>query len=125
MAAAGNSHKFKDWLLSEMHRRGWSQSDLARSADLNRAVINTLLSGQSTPRPATLAALARAFKIPVERVFRISGLLPEIPESESLIEEVNFQLRQLRSPQRRATALILIKALISEEQQEKGKKQEL
>ncbi len=122
MAAAGNSHKFKDWLLNEMDRRGWSQSDLARSADLNRAVINKLLSGQSMPRPSTLAALARAFKIPIERVFRISGLLPEIPESESLIEEVNYHFRQLQSPQRRATALMLIKALISEEQQEQGKR---
>ena len=122
MAAAGNSHKFKDWLLKEMGKRGWSQSDLARSADLNRAVINKLLSGQSTPRPSTLAALARAFKIPIERLYRISGLLPEIPESESLLEEMNFHFRQLRSPQRRATALMLIKALISEEQQEQGKR---
>jgi transcriptional regulator with XRE-family HTH domain len=122
MAAAGNSHKFKDWLLKEMDKRGWSQSDLARSADLNRAVINKLLSGQSTPRPSTLAALARAFKIPIERLYRISGLLPEIPESESLLEEVNYHFRQIQSPQRRATALNLIKALISEEQQEQGKR---
>jgi transcriptional regulator with XRE-family HTH domain len=122
MAAAGHSHKFKDWLLHEMDKRGWSQSDLARSADLNRAVIHKLLNGQSTPRPATLAALARAFRIPIERIFRIAGLLPEIPESESLIEEVNYQFRQLRSPQRKATALMLIKALISEEQQEQTKK---
>jgi transcriptional regulator with XRE-family HTH domain len=122
MAAAGNSHKFKDWLLKEMDKRGWSQSDLARSADLNRAVINKLLSGQSTPRPSTLAALARAFKIPIERLYRISGLLPEIPESESLLEEVNYHFRQIQSPQRRATALMLIKALISEEQQEQGKR---
>ena len=122
MAAAGNSHKFKDWLLNEMDKRGWSQSDLARSADLNRAVIHKLLNGQSTPRPATLAALARAFRVPIEPIFRIAGLLPEIPESESLIEEVNYQFRQLRSPQRKATALMLIKALISEEQQEQSKK---
>ena len=120
--AAGNSHKFKDWLLNEMDKRGWSQSDLARSADLNRAVIHKLLNGQSTPRPATLAALARAFRIPIERIFRMAGLLPEIPESDSLNEEVNYQFRQLRSPQRKATAIMLIKALISEEQQEQSKK---
>src|SRR6266508_3337793 len=122
MAAAGNSHKFRDWLLNEMDKRGWSQSDLARSADLNRAVINKLLNGQSIPRPSTLAALARAFKIPVELIYRVSGLLPEIPESESLIEEFNYHLRLLQSPKRRATALILIKALIAEEEQEQGKK---
>jgi transcriptional regulator with XRE-family HTH domain len=122
MAAVGNSLKLKDWLLYEMDRRGWSQSDLARSADLNRAVIHKLLSGQTTPRPATLAALARAFKVPVERLYRLCGFLPDISESESLTEEFNYHLRQLQSPRRRATALILIKALISEEEQEQSKK---
>ena len=122
MAAVGDSLKLKDWLLHEMDRRGWSQSDLARSADLNRAVIHKLLSGQTTPRPATLAALARAFKVPVERLYRVCGLLPEIPEPEGLIEEVNYHLRILQSPRRRAIILTLIKVLISEEEQEQGKK---
>ena len=122
MAAVGDSLKFKNWLTEELNKRGWSQSDLARSANLNRAVINKLLNGHSTARPATLEAVARAFRVPVEHVYRISGLLPEIPESESWIEEVNYHFRQLQSPQRRATALMLIKALISEEEQERTRK---
>lgn len=122
MASVGNHQKFKEWLLDEMDKRGWSQADLARSADLNRAVINKLLNGHANPRPATLEAIARALKNPVESVFRIAGLLPELPESDRYMEEVTYHLKQIRSPRRKATALRLIKALISEEEEEHHKK---
>lgn len=118
MASVGKNHRFKDWLLKEMGNRGWSQSDLARSASLNRAVINKLLNGPTTPRPATLEAIARALKLPVEGVYRMAGLLPEIPEHDSFVEEVTHHARQLRTPHRKSTALLLLKALASEEERE-------
>jgi len=114
----GNNHKFKEWLLEEMGKREWSQADLARYADLNRAVINKLLNGQSTPRPATLESIARAFKTPVEKVYRIAGLLPEVPEAEGFIEEIIHNIKRIQNPKRKSTALLLIKALIVEEEEE-------
>ena len=120
--SVGKNHKFNDWLIKEMNRRGWSQSDLARSSELNRAVINKLLNGQTLPRPSTLEAIARAFRVPVEQVYRMTGLLPEIPESESYLEEVVHHIRQIQDPQRKATLLLLIKALNSEEEQERKRK---
>ncbi len=122
MAAVGKDHKFNDWLLREMSKRGWSQSDLARSSELNRAVINKLLNGQSLPRPSTLEAISRALKVPVEQVFRVAGLLPDIPETDGYLEEVIHHIRQIQDPQRKATLLLLIKALYSEEEQEKKRK---
>jgi transcriptional regulator with XRE-family HTH domain len=122
MASVGKNHKFNDWLIKEMNKRGWSQSDLARSSDLNRAVINKLLNGQTLPRPTTLEAIARAFKVPVEQVFRMAGILPEIPENESYLEEAIHHIRQIQDPQRKATLLLLIKALFSEEEQERRRK---
>ena len=122
MTPVGNNHRFKDWLLIELGNRGWSQADLARSARINRAVINKLLNGQSSPSPSTLEAIARAFKLPVESVYRIAGLLPNIPETESFIEEAMHLIGQINSPQRQATALLLIKALVSEEEQESNKR---
>lgn len=121
MVSVGKNHRFKEWLLKELGRRGWSQSDLARSADLNRAVINKLLNGQSTPSPSTLADIARAFKMPVESVFRTAGLLPNIPESDSFVEESLHLLSQIKNPQRQATTISLIKALVSEEDRENRK----
>ena len=121
MSSVGNHRKFKDWLLREMSKREWSQADLARAAKLNRAVINKLLNGQSTPRPTTLESIARAFKIPVEGIFRIAGLLPELTEPEGFLEEAIHHIKQIQSPRRRATALTLIKALISDETEEEEK----
>lgn len=121
MATVGKHNKLKNWLLQEMGKREWSQADLARYAELNRAVINKLLNGRpSTPRPATLEAIARAFKMPVERVYRIAGLLPEVTESEEFIEEALHNLNQIKDPKRKTTALTLIKALIAEEQSGKS-----
>jgi len=122
MTPVGNNHRFKDWLLIELGNRGWSQADLARSARINRAVINKLLNGQSSPSPSTLEAIARAFKLPVESVYRIAGLLPNIPEAESFIEQAMHLVGQIKSPQRQATALLLIKALVSEEEQDRNKR---
>jgi transcriptional regulator with XRE-family HTH domain len=122
MAAVGKNHKFNDWLVREMSKRGWSQSDLARASDLNRAVINKLLNGQTLPRPSTLEAIARAFKVPVEQVFRVAGLLPEVPENDGYLEEVIHHIRQIQDPQRKATLLLLIKALYSEEEQDRKRK---
>ena len=64
MFLVGQSLHFAEWLQAEMDKRGWSQSDCARGADLNRAVINKLLNGKSKPQPATLVALARGLQNP-------------------------------------------------------------
>lgn len=121
-STVGKNHKFNDWLMREMSKRGWSQSDLARSSELNRAVINKLLNGQTVPRPQTIEAIAHALKLPTEQAYRIAGLLPDIPENESYIEEIVHLIRKIQSPQRKATALMLIKALASEEEQEQSQK---
>ncbi len=118
----GTNHKLKQWLLDEMVRREITQADLARLANLNRAVINKLLNGQSNPRPATLESIARAFKIPVESVYRRAGLLPDIPDVDSYIDEITHVARQIQSPQRRSTILLFIRALADEEKQENNRK---
>ncbi len=79
MSAVGEKMYFSEWLQAEINKRGWSQSDLARSADLNRAVINKLLNGKSHPQPATLIAISRALRIPIEITYRAAGLLPVNP----------------------------------------------
>ena len=109
-----------------MDKRGWSQSDLARSADLNRAVINKLLNGKSHPQPATLEAISRALRIPIEITYRAAGLLPTTPDHDDAVEEAIHVLKRIRSSQRKATAIALLKALINEEENDqrpdKGKR---
>src|SRR5678816_3789642 len=121
MFSVGQDLRFSEWLQSELDRRGWSQSDCARSANLNRAVINKLLNGKSRPQPSTLAAIARAFKIPVETAFRAAGLLPPNPDHDDSSQELMYIFQSIQSPQRKATAIMLLKALVTEEENEKRK----
>lgn len=118
MSVVGTRIDFSAWLQTEMNKRGWSQSDLARSADLNRAVINKLLNGKSHPQPTTLEAISRAFKIPIESTYRAAGLLPVSPENDETIEEAIHVLKSIRSAHRKTTAVALLKALITEEENE-------
>jgi transcriptional regulator with XRE-family HTH domain len=119
MTNVGQRIYFSEWLQAEMNKRGWSQSDLARYADLNRAVINKLLNGKSHPQPPTLEAISRALKLPIEITYRAAGLLPSNPENDDAIDEAIHVLKSIQSAQRRATAIALLKALINEEENEK------
>ena len=118
MAIVGEKISFSEWLQKEMNKRGWSQSDLARAADLNRAVINKLLNGKSHPQPSTLEAISRALKIPVESTYRAAGLLPSNSDTDETLEEAIYVLKNIHSAQRKATAVNLLKALIAEEENE-------
>jgi transcriptional regulator with XRE-family HTH domain len=118
MSSVGEKIYFSEWLQAEMNKRGLSQSDLARAADLNRAVINKLLNGKSHPQPATLEAISRALKLPIETTYRAAGLLPANSSSDDTLEEAIYVLKNIHSPQRKATAVTLLKALIAEEENE-------
>lgn len=122
MFAVGQRIHFSEWLQAEMDKRGWSQSDLARYADLNRAVINKLLNGKSHPQPPTLESISRAFKIPIEIAYRAAGLLPASPENDDAIEEAIHVLKQIRNSERKATAIALLRVLIEEESEQKQNK---
>jgi transcriptional regulator with XRE-family HTH domain len=114
----GQSLRFAEWLQIEMNKRGWSQSDFARACDLNRAVINKLLNGKCKPQPATLMAIARGLRIPMETAYRAAGLLPVSDESDEPVHELIYIFKSIQSPQRRSTALMLLKALVAEEENE-------
>ncbi len=119
MFSVGQNDYFSQWLQAEMDKRDWSQSDCARAADLNRAVINKLLNGKCKPQPSTLVAIARAFKIPVEIAYRAAGLLPSSTDHDDTIEQITYIFNSIQSPQRRSTAIMLLKALVTEEENER------
>ena len=108
--------RFTEWLETEIRKRGWSQSECARACDLNRAVINKLLNGKCKPQPVTLMAIARGFKIPVETAYRAAGLLPPSNHDDDVTRELIHIFKSLQSPQRRSTAIMLLKALVAEEE---------
>ena len=103
-------NKFAEWVQTELDKRHWSQSDLARSAGLSRAVINKLLNGKTYPQPETLQAIARAFKLPIEMAYSIAGLLPERTKADKSEAEITHKLKLIKNAQRRETALRLLDA---------------
>jgi transcriptional regulator with XRE-family HTH domain len=116
MFSVGQTLRFTEWLETEIRKRGWSQSECARACDLNRAVINKLLNGKCKPQPVTLIAIARGFKIPVETAYRAAGLLPPSNHDDDVTRELIHIFKSLQSPQRRSTAIMLLKALVAEEE---------
>ena len=119
MFSVGQTMRFTEWLETEISRRGWSQSECARACELNRAVINKLLNGKCRPQPVTLMAIARGFKIPVETAYRAAGLLPPGNHEDDTTQELIHIFKSLQSPQRRSTAIMLLKALVAEEENQK------
>ena len=116
MFSVGQTMRFTEWLEMQIRNRGWSQSECARACDLNRAVINKLLNGKCKPQPTTLMAIARGFKIPVETVYRAAGLLPPGNHDDDANQELIHLFKSIQSPQRRSTAIMLLKALVAEEE---------
>lgn len=119
MSVVGHHLVFTEWLHMEMQKRGWSQSDCARACGLNRAVINKLLNGKCKPQPATLIAIARGFRIPVEVAYRAAGYLPQSNDGDEATQELVYLFNRLQSPQRRATAITLVNALVTEEENQR------
>lgn len=85
---------FSDWLTDEMEKREWTQSDLAHKADVNRQVIWSYINRKRVkPDEDVLSAIAKAFKMPPETVFRAAGLLP--PGSNASTEEISHIYSEL------------------------------
>jgi transcriptional regulator with XRE-family HTH domain len=118
MFLVGQNLRFAEWIEIEMRKRGWSQSDCARACDLNRAVINKLLNGKCKPQPTTLIAIASGFKMPVETAYRAAGLLPPTTDDDDSTQELIHIFKSIQNPQRRSTAIMLLKALVAEEENE-------
>lgn len=60
-------------------RKGWSQGDLGRKADVRADTVSSIERGKHEPRPSTLRKLADALGVEVEDFFRE----PETPKAPS------------------------------------------
>jgi transcriptional regulator with XRE-family HTH domain len=84
-----------EFVESEMRKRGWNQADLARFTGMTTGGVSMLLNRTRKPNPDTLIALAKAFTIPAETLFRVAGFLPEVTTIDSQKEELLYLFDQL------------------------------
>jgi transcriptional regulator with XRE-family HTH domain len=76
-------NQFAEWLEAEMTRRGWTQAELARRADVYQSVIGGILSRQRPLSADTARRLSRALGMSQHRLFVIAGLI----DDEKTVEE--------------------------------------
>jgi len=78
---------FIEWLSDEIHRRGWTQAELADRSGVTRGAISHLFSGTRNPGVEIITKMARALEIPTAEVFRAAGLLETDPEQPPRLGE--------------------------------------
>lgn len=90
---------FGAWLLTELKKRNWSQSELARRAGVAHGTISNLINGNKGVGESTLNAIANAFHIPAVEVFRQAGLIPKVPKVSAREEQLLFMFRRMTEDQ--------------------------
>lgn len=113
------SDEFVDWLLREMEKRRWSQSEFARTAGVSRGAIGNVLRREREPGKQMLVAIAHAFDLPAESVMRKAGVLPPESDDEDMLEEWHYYLSRLDEKDR-AELLAIAKLKIELNQAEKS-----
>lgn len=92
---------FAGWLLSEMHKRKLSQSDLARITGISRQAISSYVNRRIlTPDKESLQKIAHAFGMRQEDIYRVAGILPPANGIPPDIARAVYQLEQLPEPLR-------------------------
>jgi transcriptional regulator with XRE-family HTH domain len=92
--SVSKQEEFIVWLDGELSKRGWSDYQLAKRAQISHSVISRARSG-SLPKWDACESIASALGLPIEFVFRKAGLLPPKPESNPKLEEVSYLFSQL------------------------------
>jgi DNA-binding XRE family transcriptional regulator len=104
---------FAEWLISEMDKRNLSQADLARAANVTRSTINGVVTETRGPGGELCKAIAKAFHMPAEEVFRIAGLLPPSPNVDKDTAQMIELLSKL-SPDERKEVMNYVKFKVTE-----------
>lgn len=78
----------REFLEIRMGERGWKPADLARRANVDSAVISNIINGRRGVGKKVGNAIAHAFMIPPEEVFRAAGLLPPISDKRVKLKEL-------------------------------------
>jgi transcriptional regulator with XRE-family HTH domain len=91
---------FSDWLLAEIGSRQWSQSELARRAEVSPAAISDVISGRRNIGSDLATAIARGLNIKTDIVFRAAGLLPPVPGVSEEIEQILHEIDGMSSDEK-------------------------
>ncbi len=86
---------FSNWLLEELDKRQWSQSDLSRSSGLTRGAISNIINEKNDLGLDSVIGIAKAFRIPVSKVLSAAGIIPKMSKETEAEEQLLHMFRQL------------------------------
>ena len=98
---------FVDWMATELERRGWSMSELARRAGMSHSLVSEVLAEKRYPTPDFVLAVARGAGADPVTLLRLAGHLPDAPPPTDLDSTVGDIFRSLPDTQRNAVAVLL------------------
>lgn len=92
--------KFGEWLLSKLSENDWTQSQLARRANVRRQVIyNYINVPRENPDKHILASIAKALGVSEVEIFRAAGVIKEATRPTSLSETIAHKLKGMTDEQ--------------------------
>lgn len=85
-----------EWVIEERQKKDWSQSDLARKADVTRQTINDYESRRrANPDEQILMRISTALGYPPVYLPRLAGLYPADIEIDEDTEKLVYEIAQL------------------------------
>lgn len=108
--------KFDEWLSAELLDRNMRPADLVRLSGLDSAVVSNLVNGKRNAGVDTATAIAEAFKLPPEEVFRIAGILPPEPPKDQTLQRIDYLYSTLKNEESKQQALQYIEFLKTQEE---------
>lgn len=79
------NNPFVEWLLQELVRRGWTQAELAKRADVYQSVIGGVTTRQRALGAETARRIARALGVSQHRLFVLAGLIDDEESAEEVM----------------------------------------
>jgi len=89
------------WLNEQIQDRGWTQNELARRVGITSGGMSQIMTRKILPSSDFCVAVAQALGVPPEQVFRLAGLLPQLPNQDDPTLPKLIELINRLSPARR------------------------
>lgn len=70
--------QFARWLLDQMRRRDWNQTDVAERVGTHSSVVSRWVRGERVPDTKSIDKIADVFGLPVDDVLTIAGHRPAV-----------------------------------------------
>lgn len=84
----------------ELEKKGWTWYELGRQAGISTGTIYNIRSGFRGVGKSSLSKIAKALNVPTEKLYRLGGLLPDIPENSEYEQDLLYLVRQMDTNQK-------------------------